>query len=183
MIGLRALTSVAVPTAWSSRWFRLGDGPARLVSGPATAPSTGLRSMHPAYFETRFRTPTPVPSWPGAFAIVTAYATTGESWSDAENERADLRLEEALADGWRERITGYSPTTGHAEPGWAVALPFDDACDLGERFRQDAVYLVEADDLFVSYCDGRRALVRVGSFRERLDHAAGPDMPTSGPAA
>jgi hypothetical protein len=139
--------------------------------------------MHPAYFETRFRTPRSVHRWPATFAIITAYATTGASWSAEENERADLRLEEALGDRWRERITGYSPTTGHAEPGWAVMLPFHEACDLGERFDQDAVYLVEADDLFVSYCDDRRALVRVGSFMERLDHPAGPDTLTSGPAA
>ncbi len=139
--------------------------------------------MHFAYFETRFRTPGPVPSWPAMFAIVTAYATTGASWPTEENEQADALLEDALGDRWRERITGYSPTTGHAEPGWAVALPFDDACDLGARFHQDAVYLIEEDDLFVSYCDERREMVRVGSFMDRLDHAAGPDMPTSGPTA
>lgn len=125
--------------------------------------------MHPAYFETRFRTPTPVLSWPASFAIVTAHATTGTSWSAEENEQADLRLQAALGDRWRERITGYSPETGHAEPGWAVTLAFHEACDLGARFHQDAVYLVESGTLFVSYCDTRRALVRVGPFMERLD--------------
>lgn len=142
--------------------------------------------MHPAYFETRFHTPSPVPSWPDAFAIVTAHATTGESWPAGENERADVRLEEELRGdlglGWCQRITGYSPTTGHAEPGWAVVLSFHGACDLGERFRQDAVYLVVAGDLFVSYCDERRARVRVGSFSERLDHPTGSDLSPSGPA-
>lgn len=129
--------------------------------------------MHPAYFETRFRTPEPMRSWPAAFAIVTAHATTGISWSAEENEWADVRLRAALGDLWHVRITGYSPTTEHAEPGWAVPLPFHEACDLGVRFHQDAVYLVESDDLFVTYCDARRALVRVGSFMERLDRAAG----------
>jgi hypothetical protein len=113
-------------------------------------------------------------SWPASFAIITAHATTGTSWSAEENERADLRLQDALADRWCERITGYSPRTGHAEPGWAVVLPFHEACDLGARFQQDAIYLVASDDLFVSYCDERRALVRVGSFMDRLDHPVGP---------
>ena len=130
--------------------------------------------MHPAYFETRFRTPERVPSWPEAFAIITAYATTGESWSDSENLDADLRLQAELVGVWHERITGYSPTTGHAEPGWAVDLAFEDACDLGDRFRQDAIYWVRSGELFVSRCDDRRALVRVGSFPERLDRATGP---------
>ncbi|MEX2465337.1 MAG: DUF3293 domain-containing protein [Gemmatimonadota bacterium] len=130
--------------------------------------------MHPAYFETRFRTPDPVATWPDAFVIVSAYATTGASWSEDENRRADERLEGALGSSWRRRVTGYSLSTGHAEPGWAAVLPFDDACDLGARFRQDAIYLVQADDLFVTHCDERRALVRVGSFRQRLDGAADP---------
>ena len=133
--------------------------------------------MHPAYFETRFRTLTSVPSWPDEFVIVTARAPTGESWSDEENERADRRLEQVLRGefrvAWRQRITGYSPVSGHAEPGWAVVLPFDDACDLGRRFLQDAIYWVRGDELSVSFCDHRRALVWVASFRERLDGASG----------
>ena len=116
--------------------------------------------------------------WPRRFVILTAYATTGTSWSEAENEDADRRLEAALRarvgeDGKVRRITGFSPTTGHAEPGWAARLPFEEACDLGARFRQDALYVVRDDGLFVSYCDERRALVPVGSFRERLEGGAG----------
>lgn len=129
--------------------------------------------MHPDYFETRFRTPATVPSWPEAFAVITAYATTGESWTESENRRADLRLRAELGGVWRERITGYSATTGHAEPGWAVDLRFDEACDLGARFLQDAIYWVRSGELFVSRCDERRSLERVGSFLERLDVPSG----------
>ncbi len=69
---------------------------------------------------------------------------------------------------WTARITGYSPTTGHAEPGWAAVLAFDAACDLGLRYRQDAIYHVAGDTLSVSFCDERRKLVAVGPFRERV---------------
>jgi hypothetical protein len=126
--------------------------------------------MHPAYFETRFRTETPVNDWPTIFAVITAYATTGETWGEEKNRTADALLTSELrARGvWMARLTGYSPRTGHAEPGWAVALPFEAACDLGQKFRQDAFYYVQGDELFVSFCDARRGLTAVGRFRERL---------------
>lgn len=126
--------------------------------------------MNPVYFETHFRTPAPAPDWPPEFVIVTAHATTGERWTTAENEAADRKLTEELRQlgAWSARITGYSPRTGHAEPGWAVTLSVDAACDLGLRYRQDAIYHVAGDTLSVSLCDGRRKLVAVGSFRERV---------------
>lgn len=133
--------------------------------------------MHPEYFQVRFRAPAHGEPWPRRFVILTAYAPTGTSWTEKENRDADRRLEEALRarlgeGGSIRRITGFSPTTGHAEPGWAAPLPFDDACDLGDRFLQDALYVVRDDRLFVSYCDQRRALVPVGLFRERLQERA-----------
>lgn len=126
--------------------------------------------MQPEYFETHFETPVADERWPEAFAIVSACATTGETWSDDENRAADTRLADELrARGvWMRRLTGYSPRTCHAEPGWAAALAFDAACELGQAFRQDAIYYVEGDDLFVSHCDARRRREPVGPFRERL---------------
>ena len=126
--------------------------------------------LDPNYFETHFRTPAPIPDWPPEFVIVTAYPTTGEHWSSAEIEAADRRLTAELRQlgVWTARITGYSPTTGHAEPGWAAVLAFDAACDLGLRYRQDAIYHVAGDTLSVSLCDTRRKLVTVGPFRERV---------------
>lgn len=126
--------------------------------------------MNPVYFETHFRTPAPLPDWPPEFVIVTAYATTGERWTSAANKAADRRLTEELQQLgiWKARVTGYSPTSGHAESGWAADIPFDAACDLGLRYRQDAIYHVSGDTLSVSFCDGRRKLVAVGPFRERV---------------
>ena len=126
--------------------------------------------VNPAYFETHFRLPAPVIGWPPEFVIVTAYATTGERWTSGENEAADRRLAAELRElgVWAARITGYSPQTGHAEPGWAADMAFDDACDLGLRYRQDAIFHVFGDTLSVSHCDNRRRLVTLGLFRERL---------------
>jgi hypothetical protein len=126
--------------------------------------------MTPDYFETCFRLEAPVPHWPDEFVIVSAYHTTGEQWPDEVNRAADQRLEQELKQhfDWLVRITGYSPTTGHAEPGWAFVMPFSAACDMGLHYKQDAIYHVKGDVLSVSYCDARRALVPVGEFRARL---------------
>lgn len=89
--------------------------------------------MHPAYFETLFDAPGLSGEWPSLFAIVTAWATatTGTCLSQAVNDEADRQLESVLQRRGcrRQRITGYSPVTGDAEPCWAVDLPFDEACE------------------------------------------------------
>lgn len=126
--------------------------------------------MEAVYFEARFLVEEPVDSWPEEFAIITAYATTGETWTREENEAADRRLHHELAkrSPFLIRVTGYSPTTGHGEPGWAAVIPFDEACDLGLEFKQDAIYHVAGDDLCVTYCDDRRG-GRISGTRRRLE--------------
>jgi hypothetical protein len=126
------------------------------------------------YFDVRFRTDTPVPAWPDEFVLVTGYATTGEVWSEEQNRAANARLRAELqAMGWwYVPVTGYSPTTGHAEPGWAVELRAAEGAALGRRYAQDAIYVVRGDALAVRYCaDGREE--QVGAWRERLQGERG----------
>lgn len=129
-------------------------------------------ALHPAYFETCFRLPleTAAVDWPASFGIISAYPTTGRHWPAERSRAADRELEAVLrtCSNRLQRVVGYSPTSGHAEPSWAVELSFEATCDLGLRFHQDAIYFVEGDDLYVSFCDARRGLVAVGRFRERL---------------
>lgn len=130
---------------------------------------TNLPTVPGFYKETHFA----VSEWqaaPEEFAIITAHATTGETWSDKENSVADRKLKNTLGhkSDWLMRITGYSPVSGHREPGWAAELNFQEACDIGRHFKQDAIYFVKKDKLYLSYCDARRALVPVGNFAERL---------------
>ena len=132
---------------------------------------TNLPAIPPFYKATRFRVANDA-ALPHRFAIITAYATTGELWTDEENQRADRRLQKRFerAGMAHTRITGYSPASGHAEPGWAVAMDFEDACSLGRQFKQDAIYWVDDDRLYVSYCDARQAKVPVRAlFSERVD--------------
>ena len=127
------------------------------------------------YHETRFRLPRPVLSWPSTFGLITGYATTGEVWPEERNQQANAALERVLVSTgcWMAPITGYSPSTGHAEPGWAVEMTFEQCCKLGEEFLQDAIYFVENGELFVSPCaEGKRDLAPVGNFMERVDPPA-----------
>jgi len=127
--------------------------------------------MNPEYFKTRFRTTDNQVHFPEEFVIITAYPNTGETWEPSKIEEADQKLEDELRfrKTWIVRIEGYSPETGHAEQGWGTTMPIDDVCEIGLRYRQDAIFHVKNDLLSVTYCDGRRELVNIGSFEERLD--------------
>jgi hypothetical protein len=126
------------------------------------------------YTSTRFRLGSLPDRWPSAFVIITAYAPTGQRWSDAENVAADQKLSaeiEALG-VWHLRIAGYSPDTGHAEPGWAVELPIEDGRGIGRQFKQDAIFVVRADALGYVSCSGDGKVIWFGAFRERVDVAS-----------
>lgn len=127
--------------------------------------------MNPAYFDTRFRLGESALSWPDEFVIISAYATTGQYWTASENEEADHRLATELRRGgrWLARVVGYSPTSGHAEPSWAVEVPLQEGRALGARYRQDAIYHVQAGLLSVSSCDASGKVMLVGAFRDRIE--------------
>jgi hypothetical protein len=65
--------------------------------------------MEPAYFEVRFLVEPPPDWWPDEFVIITAYATTGETWTRDQNDAADRRLREELSrrSSFLVRITGF----------------------------------------------------------------------------
>jgi hypothetical protein len=127
--------------------------------------------FHPAYSNVHFRGPWPDRSHPDEFAIITAYATTGETWSEERNQAADLKLENELREtgSWMRRITGYDPGTGHAEPGWAIEMGFEAACDLGLRFQQDAIFWVSGNRVRVVKCGPDRQCKEIGTFSDRFD--------------
>ena len=113
------------------------------------------------------------PDWseqPKEFAIISAYATTGEKWSTERNQQADERLQKQLVEkgAWLRSVTGYAPDTGNNEPYWATAISFDEGCDIGEEFLQDAIYYVEGDQLYVSHCDSRRAKTSISKFSLKI---------------
>jgi hypothetical protein len=126
--------------------------------------------MTPAYFDTRFKLGLPLSELPESFAFITAHATTGEMWTTKDNLNASEALRDELERGEKlqGRITGYSPITQHAEPEYADVLEFEEACNIGVRFKQDAIYYLSSDTLFVSYCDHRRSLRPITQFAKRV---------------
>jgi hypothetical protein len=136
--------------------------------------------MHPAYFQTRFRSSIAIGDLPECFAILTAHATTGESWSLEQNTKANEALRTVLQErsALLGEISGHAPQGAHEEPGFAAALSFDEACDLGRLFKQDAIYFVQGGTLFVSHCDGRRGMQPIAQFAARVDaRAFAPNQP------
>lgn len=134
-------------------------------------PPDDLSAARAWYYSVRFRTNDPVPHWPAQFIIVTGWATTGVEWSDAENAKANLRLEMALrASGtWFVAIEGYSVENQHAEPGFAVELSPEEGTALGRHYLQDAIYVIRDDRLTVRYCEDEREEDVSGVFRSLLD--------------
>lgn len=152
------------------------------------------RGFHPAYFETRFlcsggcgdsgglgglggnaaasaHDRTTLLQTP-KFAIITAAATTGEQWSVRRTARADQRLRTYLhnQNALICELTGYSPHTGHAEKGYACTLSTEDACRVGRVFRQDAIYVIENDNISVVDCNNSSRTARLtAGFRRRMD--------------
>lgn len=129
--------------------------------------------MHPAYFETRFRPESALGRLPNSFAIVSAYATTGQTWTDERNRLADVSLQARLIQMEIpfHRIVGYSPRTMHAEPSWLIEVDEMTALAIGLAYFQDAIYVVEADALWVVQCADPTVRSYVGAFRDRLDAA------------
>jgi len=60
----------------------------------------------------------------------------------------------------------FDKDTDHKENGFMFDVEsFDQACDLGEKYFQDAIYFVKDNILFVSKCNKKnRQLTKVGQF-------------------
>jgi len=113
----------------------------------------------------------PLPAdWPDSFVVVTAWETTGESWSRERNEAADEALRQALERvGLRHhRVIGASPDLVHQEPSWAVDMSKESADELAEHFLQVAFFAVERGQLFVVPTGLPDAAVPLGPWAERV---------------
>ena len=135
-----------------------------------TSQGVKMDSVNPLYLSTFLDLAVDWSEQPEEFAIISGYATTGEKWPTERNQQADEQLHHRLVENgtWLRRVTGYAPDTGHNEPCWAIAISFDEACDIGEEFLQDAIYYVVGDDFFVSHCDSRRVQTLISKFSVKI---------------
>lgn len=125
----------------------------------------------PEYFETRFRVEYPFGWGENNFVIISACATA-DMERDAVREAADdARLHaELMAFGCSpQRVTAYSPITGHARSGWAAPIGEIEAVRVGARFAQDVIHVLRRGTVWVAACRDDRAPAPVGPWAERVD--------------
>lgn len=125
--------------------------------------------LPPAYRGSVFLIEDPPAPPPAAFAIITAWNPMDRPTPLEANLAADEALRRLLRNRRipHFRATGCSPDLSHREPGWACAMPRQDAIELARRFDQRALWWIEDDRLLLVDCaDG--AAEAIGSFGSRL---------------
>lgn len=134
-----------------------------------------MRAAYPdEYFETRFRAERTL-GWGGSnFVIISACGPRGTPRDAVREAAADAELRHVLQSFGcsPQRVTGYSPCTGHAEPSWAAPIGEIEAVRVGARFAQDAIHLVRSGTLWVAACRDDRVPAPVGKLAERVDALA-----------
>ncbi|AJC49097.1 DUF3293 domain-containing protein [Allofrancisella guangzhouensis] len=130
-------------------------------------------SMPDWYFTTKFELPIIPEYYPSKFAIITAFNPMNQELSLKENTLRNKVLENELKQNfnWIYQINGFDCTGhGHKENGFMFEITsIDDACDLGLKFSQDAIYYVKNLKIYVVKCaiDQRKA-IEVGDFLSRI---------------
>lgn len=110
--------------------------------------------MNPAYRHVRFRAELPHGGLPVRFGIVTACNPDGGIQPDAENEARTRELGSELRTAGVPHfpVTGGSPDFSHAEPGYGVLIDRAGIVALGRRWKQDAVFWVERQEVWLVPC-------------------------------
>lgn len=106
-----------------------------------------------------------------SFAIVTAFNPLGENLSCGQNALLDNELQEAINDRsiLARSIYGCSPDLSHWEKSWAIFTEKDQAIAIAKSFRQNAMYWVELDQLYlVPALMTQEEEVALGPFSQRL---------------
>ena len=106
-----------------------------------------------------------------AFAIVTAHNPRGRLLSNGQNRLLDRKLQgevgrlQVLA----RPIIGCSPDLGHREKSWMIFTDRLMSMELARQFQQNAIYWVEAGELWLLPCLMHDQLpVCLGEFAQRL---------------
>ena len=134
-----------------------------------TRPHADREGLNPLYATAVFQGVAPADGWPAAFVIITACDPDGKKTDPTVNQSADFQLESELRiKGCRYwRVTGGSPDFAHAESGYAAELPLSEALELGRKYRQEAIFWIERDELIIVGC-GSELRQELGSWSERL---------------
>lgn len=120
------------------------------------------------YFVKTFHSEENITHWPIHFAII---PSPSEQTTEQEAELQYLRKHYS----WVRRLTLYDNNSEQSQNCWAVNMGWQQACQTGIEFGQEAVFYVSDNTLSVTFCDERRKPFIVDGFLKRYhaleDHA------------
>lgn len=122
------------------------------------------------YLEVCFDADAPEGGWPQRFGVVTAYNSEGKVREEAENRKADARLQRRLEEEGllHFRVTGRNREGTHREPGFGIATADQEKIRfLSREFRQLGFYWIENG---IVHCGMTRenAMERIGPWNQRF---------------
>lgn len=88
-----------------------------------------------------------------SYAIITACNPRSRKLSNNENCIKNRKLERDLADFHFASVNVGDPSFEWVEASFAVDIPFSQACELAQKYEQNAIYWVENGVLFLVSCD------------------------------
>ncbi|BAJ03567.1 DUF3293 domain-containing protein [Shewanella violacea] len=110
-----------------------------------------------------------------SFAIITAHNPQGQILTSCQNRLLDRQLLLAIEQFNRpyRAVVGASKDGTHMEKSWAVAIDKLSAAHLGLKFKQNAIYFVDNNQLALVPCLFSKAEYRkeiiIGNFSERVN--------------
>jgi len=123
-----------------------------------------------AYSKARLRADEPEEGWPDAFGVVTACNPDGKLLTKWENQVRTGRLEVALMEAGLALfpVTGYDEGSPHEEVGFGVVCGKEEIVRLGKEWDQEAVFWVEAGEVWLLSCAPAGEEFRLRPFQEML---------------
>lgn len=104
------------------------------------------------------------------FAVITAHNPEGKVLTEAANQKRDLLLQsELITKGYKNQpLWGCSADLKHKERSWAVVMDKPSATTLGIRLKQNAIFWVSHDELYLLPCLMQENACHLGRFSERI---------------
>ena len=127
--------------------------------------------LNPAYSQARFRADLAPQGITQSFCIVTAYCPFDEQVTDEENKTFNQTLKTELENAGLVHVpvTGYSPDSDHAEPGYGIICDRSIAIKLGQQFRQNAIFSVYENTVYLINCIPPHKDIPCGKWSDLLD--------------
>ncbi|GMQ45538.1 DUF3293 domain-containing protein [Vibrio sp. 10N] len=105
-----------------------------------------------------------------SFAIITAFNPRSQKVSEEENCIKNLTLERDFAGFPYVSVNVGDPSFEWVEASFAVHMPLAQACELAQKYEQNAIYWVENGVLFLVSCDEDRTQKNLGLLSQYVCH-------------